>query len=132
MQIYIYIFCNVRFVSFDITFFALKKICEYTYTHTHTRVTPLSSYLILATLTKAKCTLIGNYWTSVFFERKKILALTSTFLHPFTSSLSLSRTFISIAILVSQFFTGITHRPIVITLKFIIGGGVNRLERDQS
>lgn len=101
----IYIFCNVRFVSFDITFFALNKICEYTYTHTHTRVTPLSSYLILATLTKAKCTLIGNYWTSVFFERKKILALTSTFLHPFTSSLSLSRTFISIAILVSQFFT---------------------------
>lgn len=90
MQIYIYIFCNVRFVSFDITFFALKKICEYTYTHTHTRVTPLSSYLILATLTKAKCTLIGNYWTSVFFERKKILALTSTFLHPFTSSLSSS------------------------------------------
>lgn len=125
----IYIFCNVRFVSFDITFFALKKICEYTYTHTHTRVTPLSSYLILATLTKAKCTLIGNYWTSVFFERKKILALTSTFLHPFTSSLSSSSRSRS---LFRNFSPGISHRPIVITLKFIIGGGVNRLERDQS
>lgn len=119
---YLYFATFDSYLSISFFSFCIKENFR-THIHTHrcTRVrTPLSSYLILATSTEAKCTLIGNYWTSVplLRERKKILALTSIFLHLFPPPLSLS-----IAILVSQFFTSrISRRPIVITLKFIIGG----------
>lgn len=130
---YLYFATFDSYLSISFFSFCIKENFR-THIHTHrcTRVrTPLSSYLILATSTEAKCTLIGNYWTSVFFffERKKILALTSIFLHPFSPSslfLSLDPCFaifhLSYLSSTNRHYSEIYHR----------GGGVNRLERDQS
>lgn len=90
---YLYFATFDSYLSISFFSFCIKENFR-THIHTHrcTRVrTPLSSYLILATSTEAKCTLIGNYWTSVFFfEREKKFSRWHLFFYTFFPLLSLS------------------------------------------
>lgn len=129
---YLYFATFDSYLSISFFSFCIKEnFRTHIHTHRYTRVRiPLSSYLILATSTEAKCTLIGNYWTSVFFfEREKKFSRWHLFFYTlFPPPLSLSRDpcfaifHLSYLSSTNRHYSEIYHR----------GGGVNRLERDQS